>query len=383
MFTILINCFYKGGQASFIKILTDNLDKKTFSSYDISGKEICNLEFKTKTFWNKIKRRYWLFTYFYRYCNRLKKLHISLVHLNPSLDWNGLLRNYFFLKIAYKYNVPTLLFFHGWKENVSKKILKNNYWKTFFSKRFIMADLIVVLANQFKKELIDIGIPRNKVIVLPTMTDTKEFIIKERSFKKPFKILYCGNMYYKKGVFELINAISLILKKEQEIKFYFMGEGPDLDRMKRMVKKLFINEHVIFLGFKLGKEKIKYFQKADLFAFPSYSEGCPLAVLEALSAGLPVVSTKVGGLAEILEDGENGFFINSVPPDPNEIADKITKLISDPNLIKKISKNNILKAKNNYDVKIITKKIENIYLKLINDSKDVKCQNKIMIGRFF
>ena len=96
-----------------------------------------------------------------------------------------------------------------------------------------------------------------------------------------------------------------------------------------------------------------------------------------------VVSTKVGGLAEILEDGENGFFINSVPPDPNEIADKITKLISDPNLIKKISKNNILKAKNNYDVKIITKKIENIYLKLINDSKDVKCQNKIMIGRFF
>jgi len=121
-----------------------------------------------------------------------------------------------------------------------------------------------------------------------------------------------------------------------------------------------------YLGYKEGEEKIIIFKTSHIFAYPSYTEGFPLVILEAMAAGMPLVTTPVGGLADVIEDRKHGFLVKSMPPDPEEVAEKIIALIGDPELMKKMSENNLREAKEKYDVKVVVRDIEELYHQLLH-----------------
>jgi glycosyltransferase involved in cell wall biosynthesis len=97
------------------------------------------------------------------------------------------------------------------------------------------------------------------------------------------------------------------------------------------------------------EQRVKFFKQADLFVLPTYAEGMPVAVLEAMAAGLPVITTRVGGIPELIEDGVEGFLI--APGDVEALADRITRLIRDPSERRRMSERGQAKARN-FDEKL-------------------------------
>ena len=107
---------------------------------------------------------------------------------------------------------------------------------------------------------------------------------------------------------------------------------------------------------------IKEYNKADIFVLPSYYEGMPLVILEAMSAGLPIIATNISTLPEIIENNTNGLLIEA--GNANHLADAIKKISESPALRGKMSKNNIKKARKMFNSEIFCRKINKIYKKL-------------------
>jgi glycosyltransferase involved in cell wall biosynthesis len=356
-----------GGVINYIKLLMEYLDNDKFKTlYYSLGKspnwyegndKPTQLEFIIKLF-NKIL----LFFFF------LKKNKIEIVHINSGLTWMSILREGILSKIAKFANCKTLFFIHGWKEKEYNKMLNNKLKKKIVINFLNKQDCIAVLAKEFKEKLVKLGIDKKKIFVTSTMVESKKYFPQKKLFLKPYNILICVNMIKEKGIFEFLDAAPNVIKLFSDSKFIFIGEGKELEEIKQKSIKMNLNENVEFKGYLVGKEKIDIFKNAHIFVMPSYTEGFPTVVLEAMAAGTSLVYTPVGGLVNSMVDGVNGYMIDSIPPNPKEISQRILKLLQNPNIMKKMSKNNLNESKVKYDADILSKKIGKIYEQILNNN---------------
>ena len=294
----------------------------------------------------------------------LKNYKPDIVHLNPSLTYAAILRDFIFLKTIKRCNIPVIFFIHGWHEAISNNF-KKIFFKNFFKRKFELADAIVVLANKFKNKLVDLGVNATKIYVSYTMVESEKYSIDNKFFSNPYLVLFCSNIKKEKGIFELLDAIPLVIKKYSDTKFIFIGGGKDLIKLKKKSKLLQIEKNVIFTGYISTEEKINIFKKSHIFAFPSFhGEGFPTVIIEAMAAGLPIITTPVAGLADAIDDNKEGLIL-SIKPSGFEIAKKIIQLLENQNLMEKMSKNNIMEAKEKYDHKKISNSIIKLYENLL------------------
>ena len=178
------------------------------------------------------------------------------------------------------------------------------------------------------------------------------------------QLLFLARVEKEKGVYEVVDSYLILKQKFPYLKLIIAGDGLELNKLKRYVvsKKI---EDVEFTGFVFGKDKTELFKKSHLFLFPSfYPEGMPTSVLEAMAFGLPVITTKVGGLVDFFQDGINGFFIEERIPEI--ISSKIELLIKDKSLCETISINNFYKISQNFNLTIVAKRFESILINIIN-----------------
>lgn len=349
-----------GGVNNYIKLLLDHIDtKKCEVHYYSLGKSPnwYNGEDKPSLIKFEIKLIIKLIFFFFF----LKKYRIEIVHLNSGLTQVSLLREGILSIIAKFAGCKTLFFIHGWKEKEFRKISENRIKKKLVTNVLNKQNGIVLLAKQFKVKLVDLGIDQNKIRVTSTMVESNRYLPLDKKFLKPYKILICANMIKEKGVFELIEAAPNVLKKFPNSKFIFVGNGKDLVKLKQKTKKMNLEKNVVFMRHTIGVEKNEIFKNSHIFAFPSYTEGFPTVIPEAMAAGAALIYTPVGGLVDTLVDGTNGYVVKSMPPHPKEISEKIIKLIGNCKLMKNMSENNIKKAKEKFDVKVVSKQITEIY----------------------
>jgi len=118
------------------------------------------------------------------------------------------------------------------------------------------------------------------------------------------------------------------------IKLILVGGGEEEENLKRLVVEKEVKDDVIFLGKRSDVNEI--LKAFDIFVFPSLTEGLPLVVIEAMAVGLPVVASPVGGIPELIIDGENGFLVS--PTSEKEVRDAIIKLLKNPFLREKMGK---------------------------------------------
>jgi len=349
-----------GGVNNYTKLLLDHIDKNEFIVHYYSLGKSPNwyegedkptlLEFGV----NLVKKLIYFFFF-------LKKNGIEIVHLNSGLTQASVLREGILALIAKFAGCKTLFFIHGWKEKEFDKILENSFKKKILTNILNKQDGIAVLAKQFKGKLIDIGIDHKKIRVTSTMVDSNRYLPHDKKFLRPYKILICVNMIKEKGIFELIEAAPKVLKKFPNSEFIFVGDGKDLVKLKQKTKELSLEKNVVFTGYVMGEEKNEFFKNAHIFILPSYTEGFPTVILEAMAVGAALVFTPVGGLVDVLVDGKNGYVVKSIPPNPEEISEKIIKLIKSPELMKKISENNIKRVKEEFDAKVVSRRVVDIY----------------------
>ena len=138
----------------------------------------------------------------------------------------------------------------------------------------------------------------------------KELAISGESFKDDFKgkrILTVGRISPEKGQFEAVQALKILKEKGYDIRWYFVGEGSDLERCKKEVERLELSEDVFFLGTKVNP--YAYMRDCDIYMQPSRHEGFCITLAEALCFGNPIVSTDFTGAREQLRGRENGFVV--------------------------------------------------------------------------
>lgn len=160
-------------------------------------------------------------------------------------------------------------------------------------------------------------------------------------------------------MFDVLKAIPIVAHKfGSDILFLFVGK---YDKEKQKAIGGVGNQFDIVknLGFLEKDEMLKIKLTSDIYVLPSYAEGLPMAMLEAMAAGLPVVSTKVGSIPELIEEGVNGFLIES--GDYKTLAERIVQLAKNKSLREAMGKRNIEKVKKSYSLECATQELGKIY----------------------
>ncbi|HEY2537315.1 MAG TPA: glycosyltransferase family 4 protein [Solirubrobacteraceae bacterium] len=143
-------------------------------------------------------------------------------------------------------------------------------------------------------------------------------------------ILFIGRQIPKKGQAVLLEAVSLLAERGHILDVTLAGEGPARPELERLAERLGIASRVVFPG-AIGQEEIHaLYTGASIFCLPSFAEGVPGVLMEAMAMELPVVSTRITGIPELIDDGETGLLV--APGRPDELADALERLIVEPSL---------------------------------------------------
>jgi glycosyltransferase involved in cell wall biosynthesis len=186
------------------------------------------------------------------------------------------------------------------------------------------------------------------------------------------RILYAGRLIDLKGVGYLIRALPAVLKKFSETKLVVVGSGPMKDDLMNLSARLNLSDKVIYID-KVPQEKLlEFYTSANLFVLPSIvnqkgeTEGLGVVLLEAMACGLPVVGSAVGGIPDIIKDGETGLLARQKEPD--SLAEKITKIFSDASLRRKLVENGYQMVEKNFSWDTISEKFIEIYREVLSRS---------------
>ena len=257
--------------------------------------------------------------------------------------------------------------------NANEKFLVSfNWFLRFFEEGMLHRARRIIAVSQFTKwELTNYyKIPESKIRVIHNGVDVKKFKpaadkrkVKAELGLKPddLAIVSVGRLYARKGLFTLIESMPGVVKRFPNAKFIISGKGQS-DEMHKLVayaEKLGVKNNIIFTGYTPDKELPKLYQAADVFAFSTFYEHHPFAVLEALSTGLPVVTTTVGGIPETIESGKNGFLV--APFNPKQFADRILYLLEHPAFAAEMGAQARKTIVENLDWRIVVKDAMKVY----------------------
>lgn len=357
----------RGGVSNYTNLLLKNIDNKNINiEYFETGRKL--------GFYNPFLLLLIFLKQLINFKVLLERSKPDIIHLNMSIISPFFLLNYLFFKIAHSQKVPFLIFIRGWRPNFQSYFQRGIILPYIIKYWFNSVDFFLVLSKSHKKILKKVGVTEAKINITNTMVDSSRFKKQDLLKTNEMRILCCGRIKKAKGIYELLEAIPLIIKKHPNTKFYFMGNEsrvPDkvdlgLLAFKKRVESMNLEKYVILTGYVSGNEKLRYYNISDMYVLPSYSEGLPNVFCESMAAGLPFISTSVGGLQDSVENGKNGFLLENLPPEPKEIAEKIVYLLDNPHILQEMSKNSINVAKSRYDVKTVCNEMSSVYRNIIN-----------------
>lgn len=264
----------------------------------------------------------------------LKNLLFSdaeLVYIPISQTTIGYLRDMPFIIISKLFDKKVILHLHG---GYFRKFYNscNIIMKHCIQKTLKITDRMIVLGNTLKA-LFDGLLPKDKLSVVPNGLNLP-LDIKTKDFQKDgIIVLFLANLIETKGYKEVLYSVKKVIQYYTNIKFIFAGlwinDNEKKECMQYLEKKR-IKQYVKFIGPVVGSDKLNLLKEADIFVFPTYypMEGHPLVIIEAMAAGLPIITTDTGCIKECVIDGENGFIIPKKNPDA--IAEKIIYFIEHP-----------------------------------------------------
>ncbi len=188
------------------------------------------------------------------------------------------------------------------------------------------ADKIIVVSNENRNDVIaQYGVPRDKIATIPNGVDVTRF---SSSNCKSKTLIFVGRLHERKGIDKLLESFSKVIKEEKNAFLNIVGSGEDEIRLKDMAKKLGLRKkNLEFHGFVTEEELTKIYEGSSIFVLPSYYEGFGIVLIEAMSAGLPLVSVRTGGATEVIEEGKNGYLV-----DHDNMHEALLKLLGDEKL---------------------------------------------------
>tara|TARA_B110001450_G_C17668082_1_gene500687 strand:+ start:10375 stop:11424 length:1050 start_codon:yes stop_codon:yes gene_type:complete len=339
---IIVPAQFKGGVYNFYKNLSPNLPSN-YSLYYLDNKKVKSENKLFQTIYHFIK-----------VVKVIKTLEIKKLILNPSLKINSVIRDSLYVLIGLCFNIKLVVFWRGFNfENI--KYLKYPYKLITFL--LFKVDTSVVLYSKIGNSLKEMGYSK-KVKLMTTMVNDEVFNFKvKQNLKEATNLIFLSRVEEYKGIYELLKAFDILKLKFPNLKLTIAGFGDALDNVKEEIENKKYKD-IFIKGYITGEEKYSELSNSDIFIFPSYSEGMPNAVLEAMAVGLPIITTRVGGLNDFFEDQKMGLFIETKSVE--SIVYKLEHLLKNKNIVNEMSKYN----RNFAEINFNSTKVTNNFLKI-------------------
>lgn len=333
-----------------------------YSTLDLESQKKANyfylyFEKKDSNYSEKIKR---LILKYFEFYKTIYKYDIILI--NPSLTFKSFFRDSIFAFLIKLRNRKLIVFWHGWEDNVEEKIKDSFLLSTLFKISFGKADGIIVLGRIFQNKILDLySNKKGKFLLFQNVANFK--YIKEKPFSqgrkinKDINILFMSRIEKNKGALESIKILEILQMEltNQNVYLTIAGAGSELENIKNYLKQSKI-KNITLTGHVEGEIKHDLFTKNDFFLFPSsYGEGLPLVILEAMAYGLPIITSPIGGIPDLIQNGTNGYLIE--PWKFTDYVKNISLMISDEKLYSSISNNNYNYSKQNLTPEIASEKL--------------------------
>jgi len=247
--------------------------------------------------------------------------HIDIVHIHGG-DITSVMRKYFYFRLVKLFKCKVIYHFHG-AAFLEQYLNATLGWKSRIKSLLEKSDIVICLSDSWRKSIIQIA-PESNVRVVYNSVSLPALDEEKREEKKILNITFLGLIGERKGVFDLIEVVSQMITDECNIHLTVGGNG-DISRFHDEIEAKGLKNNVTYAGWIEGDAKDKLLRNTDIFVLPSYGEGMPMTILETMSYGIPVVSTFVGGIPELIINGTTGYMIQ--PGDVNNLYAKIMDLV--------------------------------------------------------
>ena len=351
----------RGGDAQMYTVYKLLKDKRNLTQFILCPEnsvlsQICKKD--NANFFTYKKNGFKLFNMILAILKIYKKESIDIIHIHDSTALNaGLIAIQFFKK-------STTLIFSRKRNNPIKDQFLNRFKYSHKSiKKIICVSKAVeaVFENRINN--------KNRLITIYDAINVQKFENKknknllQKEFNLPYNSLIIGNvasLTNQKDLFTFIDTAKKIKDKnntQHPIKFVIIGEGCLKDDLKTYAKTNNLENDLIFTGFRSNVSDL--IPEFDIFLITSITEGLPLSIYEAMACSVPIVSTKAGGIPEVVINGETGFLAEL--KDSEILSDSVIKIINNPILQAKLKTNGLNRVKTNHDLKTMKDNYENLY----------------------
>lgn len=289
-----------------------------------------------------------------RFGVRLATSRVRLVHVHVA-SHASFWRKYLFIHLAYVFRVPVILHLHGGGFAVFYGDECGDRRRRMIQQTFDRASRVVVLSQSWARWVR--GMTANLgIVVVPNPVEIPHR--RSDDEREDNTILFLGRIVQQKGVYDLLAAVENLRRSIPDIRLILAGTG-ELEAVRERAAALGILAHLELPGWVDGEDKVRLFGRASIFVLPSYHEGMPMSILEAMAAGLPVVSTLVGGIPEVVTYGIEGKLV--APGDAVALSAAVEDLLTDRALRSRMGQAAYRRAEREFSADAIVAQLETIY----------------------
>ncbi len=295
------------------------------------------------------------------YNKTIQRIKPDVIHAHFGYD------GYRMIKPSLKNNIPLIVSFYG--SDVTR--LPNELdWKRRYKKLAKHGDSFIAASNRMKRQLIELGFPKQKIVIVPYGLDL-DFFSFDKSTNKNGSLMMVGRMVEKKGFRYALEAIKFLSDTGVSVHLDLYGKGPLEKRLKKMARNFDVEDKVTFHGY-VPIEQVKNEHKNhSVLLAPSVTaadgdeEGLPNTILEAMASGTLVVAADHAAICEVLSHNKTG----KVVPERNAraIADSVQNILSNGNHTEEIKQNARAIIEKDFEVTNVVEQIENLYTKVIDE----------------
>jgi glycosyltransferase involved in cell wall biosynthesis len=296
---------------------------------------------------------------------RLIRSKYAFFYITLSPVGSAFLKDSLLVLLARAFKNKIVIHLHG--KGIANKLSSGPIWLVKYYNYIFKNAFVIVLAETLKEDIAPIKSHR-KIFVLPNGVPEATYL--EKGTGSKISVLHLSNMIESKGSLDLLEAVNTLKKNgATNFKVNFVGNwGSEAfkDKFLSYLQANQLEQFAEYLGPLYQQEKQNILQKSQIFALPTYyaNECFPLTILEAMNAGLAVISTNEGAIPEIINDQKNGFIVAAHSPD--ELANQLEYLINNQSVLRDLGKNAQEEFYSKYAFPIFENNLLNIFNMVAN-----------------
>jgi glycosyltransferase involved in cell wall biosynthesis len=266
---------------------------------------------------------------------RLVRLRPRIVHINTSLDFKGYWRDLAYLGVSKALGRRVVYQIHGGA--LPEEFFPRSALLRALLRRALMGSDVVVLLAEREMSAYRSFAPRARLVRIANCVRVEEGETVVRTGSAPvLSVAYLGRLTMSKGILETIEAVGILRDRGIEVSLTIAGSGEAADLIRRSVTARNLQGQVQLVGELFGEAKRELWQRTDVLALPSYHEGLPYALLEAMAAGVVPVASPVGAIPDVMQDRVHGLIVPA--RDPQAVARGLGELAADRELLRRLGR---------------------------------------------